>query len=173
MAHSKNTGPNAMDKCDCLNWCGDDPFIREGKAQPCESYIRNANTHATSRFLHTFALELLDMSDEDVLDGRDPELVKAKGLAILAKAKERVMSEEDNLRALLEKRLQTVERDNKELREEVELLIGLNERLGKLLDGVCYALKGKPSPNTAHSWHDLPELAVLMKAELNELKAKQ
>ena len=32
-------------------------------------------------------------------------------------------------------------------------------RLGVLLDGVTLAFKGEPEPNTAHSWHDLPELA--------------
>lgn len=27
-------------KCDCLNYCGDDPWIRQGKAAPCESLQR-------------------------------------------------------------------------------------------------------------------------------------
>ncbi|UCV02341.1 hypothetical protein [Dechloromonas denitrificans] len=21
--------------CDCLNWCGDDPWLRDGRAEPC------------------------------------------------------------------------------------------------------------------------------------------
>ena len=37
---------------------------------------------------------------------------------------------------------------------------GLNERLSKLLHGVALALKGPEAPLTAHSWHDLPELAA-------------
>lgn len=25
-----------MEKCDCLNYCGDDPWLARGKAHPCE-----------------------------------------------------------------------------------------------------------------------------------------
>lgn len=25
----------AMDKCDCLNECGDDSWLRDGRAEPC------------------------------------------------------------------------------------------------------------------------------------------
>jgi hypothetical protein len=42
----------------------------------------------------------------------------------------------------------------------------LVERLSALLTGVADALKGKPEPNTAHSWHDLPQLAAKAAAAL-------
>lgn len=29
-----------MDKCDCLNICGDDPWILQKKAKPCEGFVR-------------------------------------------------------------------------------------------------------------------------------------
>ena len=25
-----------VQSCDCLNWCGDDPWLKDGRAQPCE-----------------------------------------------------------------------------------------------------------------------------------------
>lgn len=25
-----------MEKCDCLNFCGDDPWLQSGKAAPCD-----------------------------------------------------------------------------------------------------------------------------------------
>ncbi len=24
-------------ECDCLNWCGDDPWLKDGRAQPCKA----------------------------------------------------------------------------------------------------------------------------------------
>lgn len=47
-----------------------------------------------------------------------------------------------------------------ELRTENNELHELNFRLAKLLEGVANALRGAPAPNTAHSFHDLPELAL-------------
>lgn len=26
-------------ECDCLNWCGDDPWLAKGLAQPCERLV--------------------------------------------------------------------------------------------------------------------------------------
>jgi len=28
-----------MEKCDCLNYCGDDPWLKDRKVQPCEQAI--------------------------------------------------------------------------------------------------------------------------------------
>ena len=25
-----------VQSCDCLNWCGDDPWLKDGRAEPCE-----------------------------------------------------------------------------------------------------------------------------------------
>jgi hypothetical protein len=80
--------------------------------------------------------------------------------------------EVEQLGEFLADRMQTLERDSRELREENNELHDLNYRLGRLLTGVARGLKGEPEPNTAHSWHDLPELAVLMTYELNELRAR-
>jgi hypothetical protein len=30
-----------MTKCDCLNECGDDPWLRSGKSDPCDSRKRS------------------------------------------------------------------------------------------------------------------------------------
>lgn len=27
-------------QCDCLNWCGDDPWIEDGRAKKCANYER-------------------------------------------------------------------------------------------------------------------------------------
>ncbi len=29
-----------MNKCDCTSYCGDDPWIMQHKAKPCEAFIR-------------------------------------------------------------------------------------------------------------------------------------
>lgn len=28
-----------LPSCDCLNWCGDDPWLRDGRAAPCQERI--------------------------------------------------------------------------------------------------------------------------------------
>lgn len=28
-------------KCDCTSYCGDDPRIAQGKAKPCETFVRS------------------------------------------------------------------------------------------------------------------------------------
>jgi hypothetical protein len=40
----------------------------------------------------------------------------------------------------------------------------LNARLSDLLNRTANALKGEPRPGSLHSWHDLPEVAALMRA---------
>lgn len=47
----------------------------------------------------------------------------------------------------------------KRLAEEIEGYCELNARLSELLEGTVNALRGKPKPNTLHSWHDVPDLA--------------
>jgi len=32
--------PRPDRKCDCLNWCGDDPALHDGRADPCADRIR-------------------------------------------------------------------------------------------------------------------------------------
>jgi len=35
--------PVSRDKpvtCDCLNWCGDDPWVEDGRAKKCAAYAR-------------------------------------------------------------------------------------------------------------------------------------
>ncbi|TCG08364.1 hypothetical protein BZM27_12575 [Paraburkholderia steynii] len=46
-----------------------------------------------------------------------------------------------------------------ELRDSNRRLAALNERLSKLLAAVAAGFKGEPTPDAAHSWHDLPALA--------------
>lgn len=48
---------------------------------------------------------------------------------------------------------------NKELREEIELVAQLNERMADILTKTANALHGDAPKNGLHSWHDLPELA--------------
>lgn len=38
----------------------------------------------------------------------------------------------------------------------------INEKLGALLTRIADAVKGPPAPNTAHGWHDLPELVAAL-----------
>lgn len=52
------------------------------------------------------------------------------------------------------------------LKAELDEVHAANDRLGGILRRTAVALKG-PEPETGlHSWHDLPELAAQMKAEL-------
>lgn len=38
----KKEHPSRPDrKCDCLNWCGDDPGLHDGRADPCEDRIKS------------------------------------------------------------------------------------------------------------------------------------
>jgi hypothetical protein len=30
---------NGPDNCDCLNTCGDDPWLRDGRSEPCAHYL--------------------------------------------------------------------------------------------------------------------------------------
>jgi hypothetical protein len=45
----------------------------------------------------------------------------------------------------------------------------LIDRLSKLLDSICLALKGKPPIGVLPSWHDLPEIALAQRAALQNI----
>lgn len=43
MASPKTAGP--LPPCDCLNYCGDDPWLYKGQAEPCEAIKRQRQQH--------------------------------------------------------------------------------------------------------------------------------
>ena len=47
----------------------------------------------------------------------------------------------------------------------------LNGRLGDLLARTADALKGEPELDSLHSWHDLPEVAAALRADLADARA--
>ena len=49
---------------------------------------------------------------------------------------------------------------------------GLNDRLSSLLERTANALKGEPEPGTAHSWHDLPEMATMVREMLSDARSE-
>lgn len=57
-----------------------------------------------------------------------------------------------------------------ELRGDLNAAQGLIERLSELLVDTASALKGEPEADTAHSWHDLPEVARLIVADAKSLR---
>lgn len=59
-----------------------------------------------------------------------------------------------------------------ELRAEVQEQGELREKLAGLLTGVAAALNGDPGPLHLHSWHNLPEIANTLRAEVARLKAE-
>lgn len=58
-----------------------------------------------------------------------------------------------------------------ELLRELEDMDAVQSRLREILVGVAEALKGRPRPNEAHDWSDLPELAHKVATEHRHLKA--
>jgi hypothetical protein len=88
----------------------------------------------------------------------------------MQRARENVLTTE---RDALYERLQLIERDNRDLRDELALATTLCDRLSSLLVGVAVALKGPQAMLQRHGFNDLPQLAEALKAELAELKAKQ
>ena len=58
--------------CDCLNWCGDDTRVKEGRVRPCESLLASmreaAELKATRQRLHECARRVLaSASDPDII----------------------------------------------------------------------------------------------------------
>lgn len=37
----KTPTPPTPVQCDCLNFCGDDPWLRDGRARPCDSHLEH------------------------------------------------------------------------------------------------------------------------------------
>ncbi len=61
------------------------------KAKDAEQATRYAARHATfDSFLDVLVAELIDTPDEQILEGHDPDELKAKGLALLEAAKVQV-----------------------------------------------------------------------------------
>jgi hypothetical protein len=58
----------------------------------------------------------------------------------------------------------------KAMNQEIEAMFQNNERLATLLERVANALKGTPEPDTAHSWHDLPELTQAVVSDAISLR---
>jgi hypothetical protein len=43
---------NGADTCDCLNYCGDDPWLRDGRSMPCLSYAAREKQAAADSLWH-------------------------------------------------------------------------------------------------------------------------
>lgn len=58
-AKQRNDDPqHAVVMCDCLNYCGDDPWLEKGKATPCEHFIerRKSRNAMTNKFAHSYVV---------------------------------------------------------------------------------------------------------------------
>ena len=58
-AKQRNDDPqHAVVMCDCLNYCGDDPWLEKGKATPCEHFIerRKSRTAMTNKFAYSYVV---------------------------------------------------------------------------------------------------------------------
>lgn len=56
-AKQRNDDPqHAVVMCDCLNHCGDDPWVENGKAAPCNRFIekRKNRTAMENKFAHSY-----------------------------------------------------------------------------------------------------------------------
>jgi hypothetical protein len=67
-------------------------------------------------------------------------------------------------------RIAELERQNAELRESLGEGDALRDKLAKLLSGVAVGLKGEELPLHRHGWHDLPELATVLRIECEKLR---
>jgi hypothetical protein len=63
-----------------------------------------------------------------------------------------------------------VMREVDRLRAEVSEVRALNDTLSNLLDSVATALKGEPKPLHRHSFHDLPDVALALRSEIETLE---
>lgn len=62
------------------------------------------------------------------------------------------------------------EKEIAELHSELKSADDLRERMSKILTDTANALKGEPDELTLHSWHDLAEKAMELKASNNSLR---
>ena len=68
-------------------------------------------------------------------------------------------------------RVVELEAAEKALRAEVDEADARAGRFAELLRATADALKGPPQPLALHSWHDLPEVAAALRAEVERLRA--
>lgn len=69
-------------------------------------------------------------------------------------------------------RVVELEAAEKALRAEVDEADARAGRFAELLRATADALKGPPQPLALHSWHDLPEVAAALRAEVERLRAE-
>lgn len=55
-----------LPKCDCLNWCGDDPCLAKGKAEYCDHYKKQAKESALIEVI-AWKLPADEMPDDDIV----------------------------------------------------------------------------------------------------------
>ncbi|MBT9492860.1 MAG: hypothetical protein IV107_11050 [Paucibacter sp.] len=64
---------NGPDECDCLNWCGDDPWLKDGKSAPCAHLLTQRADKAAAVERADRLKKFLDAAAGEglVLDGID------------------------------------------------------------------------------------------------------
>ncbi|MCB5187403.1 hypothetical protein LG200_05210 [Methylobacillus caricis] len=74
--------------CDCINRCGDDPWISTGKAKPCKSYIewqarllaaQSRDDRIKSALIQAESF-ISGFEDDELQDGVEHQLVTLRGL---------------------------------------------------------------------------------------------
>ncbi len=76
------------ESCDCLVFCGDDPWLSSGKAKPCEYAVRRAEDLKEAAKLNRVkeaGPELLEALQE-LLPTLEDQRIDAKARAAIAKA---------------------------------------------------------------------------------------
>ncbi len=65
--------PNGPDNCDCLNSCGDDPWVHDGRAKPCKTLVAERAAVAKAKETAANLRKFLDAAAGKgfVLDGVD------------------------------------------------------------------------------------------------------
>lgn len=75
-------------KCDCLNYCGDDPWLAQGKAEPCEARKKRALEAQQRAKEQTTPEEVRDRLNGIASLGLDYIQVKSEDVLLLCKALE-------------------------------------------------------------------------------------
>lgn len=56
--------------CDCLNWCGDDPWLQDGRAEPCQDRKDRERREAEGKVERAHIVAVLDhLADSAVKHG--------------------------------------------------------------------------------------------------------
>lgn len=64
---------SSLPKCDCLIWCGDDPWLTKGKAEYCDHFKQKEKKAALLEVIRwTLVADQLPDADETVLGFFDP-----------------------------------------------------------------------------------------------------